>query len=77
MIEQQVVQLIWIAFKSALSPSLFSPYLVFISSQCSRRILVVIGVINYPELDARSTSRLEQDMDYYSRFVLRVVLDHS
>lgn len=29
----------------------------------------MIGVINYPELDATSSSRLEQDMDYYSRFV--------
>ena len=35
--------------------------------QASRRVLVIIGVINYPELDASVSSKLEVEMDYYSR----------
>lgn len=35
--------------------------------QASRRVLVIIGVINYPELDASVSSKLETEMDYYSR----------
>mmetsp|Transcript_1167 Transcript_1167/g.1895 ORF Transcript_1167/g.1895 Transcript_1167/m.1895 type:complete len:1683 (+) Transcript_1167:109-5157(+) len=42
--------------------------------QCCRRILVVIGVINYPELDSSTSSRLIEDMDYYSRRHPHVVL---
>ena len=41
--------------------------------QCTRRVLMVIGLINYPEL-GRSVDKIEEELDYFSRRHPYVVL---
>lgn len=41
--------------------------------QCTRRVLMVIGLINYPEL-GRSIDKIEEELDYFSRRHPYVVL---
>lgn len=47
--------------------------------QCSRRVVMIMGLINYPEMNNEDSTdgcrtKIEEELDYFTRFFNSVVL---